>query len=452
MIPIIIFSLLLLGTGVAAFINYGRIIRNIQLAKPTQTQPEDGGKRLKNVLLIALGQKKMFARPISAFMHLFIYAAFLVTQTELLEIMIDGLSGSHRFFAKPLGGLYTFIISTIEVLSVLAFVATLVFLYRRNIMRLARFQSPEMKGWPSRDANLILLAEIVLITFILLMNSADMMIKDMSHNGENYGFLISGLFYTAWGDTSSETLHLMSAIGWWGHILMVFAYLNYLPFSKHLHIMLAFPNTYYARLSGKGEMENMPDIQKEVASMFDPAAAMLPPADMDAMPQFGVKDVFDFERKDLLAAYTCTECGRCTSSCPANLTGKALSPRKIMMDIRDRADEIGANIKANKTEFIRQEEREKTSVLTKANYDDGKNLFSYITEEEIRACTTCNACVEACPVLISPMSIIIELRRNLILEQSKSPESWNGMFNALDNNGAPWAFPREDRAKWIADI
>jgi heterodisulfide reductase subunit C len=447
MIPIIIFSLILLGTGVAAFINYGRIIRNIQLAKPTQTLPEDGGKRLKNVLLIALGQKKMFARPISAFMHLFIYAAFIVTQIELLEIMVDGLSGSHRFFAKPLGGLYTLVISTIEVLSVLAFVATIVFLARRNIVRVARFQSPEMKGWPSRDANLILLAEIVLITFILLMNSADMALKDGS-----YGFLVSGMFYTVWGDTSSETLHLMSAIGWWGHILMVFAYLNYLPFSKHLHIMLAFPNTYYARLSGKGEMENMPEIQKEVASMFDPNAALLPPADMDVMPQFGVKDVFDFERKDLLAAYTCTECGRCTSSCPANITGKALSPRKIMMDIRDRADEIGANIKANKTEFIRQDEKEKTSQLTKSNYDDGKNLFSYITEEEIRACTTCNACVEACPVLIDPLSIIMELRRNLILEQSKSPESWNSMFNALDNNGAVWAFPREDRAKWIADI
>lgn len=446
MIPIIIFALILLTTTTVGFIAYSRLIRNIRLGKPTQTQPEDGGKRIKNTLLIALGQKKMFARPLAATMHAFIYVAFLVTQIELLEIMVDGLTGSHRFFAKPLGMLYTLVISSIELLSVLAFVATIVFLARRNILKLARFQSKEMKGWASRDANIILIAEIMLITFILLMNSADMAAKDGS-----YGFWISGLFYTVWGDTSEETLHLMSAIGWWGHIIMVFAYLNYLPYSKHLHIMLAFPNTYFASLNPRGEVKNMPEIQKEVESMFDPNAANLPPADMDAMPQFGVKDVFDLERKDLLAAYTCTECGRCTSSCPANITGKALSPRKIMMDIRDRADEIGKNIDANKTEFIREDQKTVTSKLTKDNYDDGKNLFSYITEEEIRACTTCNACVEACPVLISPLSIIMELRRNLILEQSKSPEAWNSMFNALDNNGAVWAFPREDRAKWITE-
>jgi heterodisulfide reductase subunit C len=446
MIPIIIFALILLTTTTVAFIAYSRLIRNIRLGKPTQTQPEDGGQRIKNTLLIALGQKKMFARPLSATMHAFIYVAFLVTQIELLEIMVDGLTGSHRFFAKPLGMLYTLVISSIELLSVLAFVATIVFLARRNILKLARFGSKEMKGWATRDANIILIAEIMLITFILLMNSADMAAKDGS-----YGFWISGLFYTVWGDTSEETLHLMSAIGWWGHIIMVFAYLNYLPYSKHLHIMLAFPNTYFASLNPRGEVQNMPEIQKEVESMFDPNAANLPPADMDAMPQFGVKDVFDLERKDLLAAYTCTECGRCTSSCPANITGKALSPRKIMMDIRDRADEIGKNIDANKTEFIREDQKTVTSKLTKDNYDDGKNLFSYITEEEIRACTTCNACVEACPVLISPLSIIMELRRNLILEQSKSPEAWNSMFNALDNNGAVWAFPREDREKWITE-
>ncbi len=446
-IQIILFALVLLTTFVLGYRSFSRIIRNIRLAKPTPTEPEDASQRLKNVFLIAFGQKKMFARPLSAVMHLFIYSAFLVTQIELLEIMVDGLTGSHRFFMKPLGGLYTLIISSIELLSVLAFVATIIFLARRNLLRLPRFASKDLKGFPTFDANLILAAEIALITFIMLMNSADMALKDGEPN-----FLISGMFYTLWDGVGENTLHLMERIGWWGHILLVFGYLNYLPYSKHLHIMFAFPNTYFASLGEKGKLVNMPDIQKEVASMFDPNAAMQP-VDADApMPKFGVKDVFDLERKDLLAAYTCTECGRCTSSCPANITGKALSPRKIMMDIRDRADEIGKNIDANRTEFIREDQKGTTSTLTAENYDDKKNLFSYITEEELRACTTCAACIEACPVLISPMSLIVELRRNLILEQSKSPEAWNGMFNALDNNGAPWAFPRDERDRWAREI
>lgn len=450
MLQSIIFAIILVATGVFAFKGYSRIWNNIRLGKPTKTQPEETGDRIKNTLLIALGQKKMFARPIPAIFHIFIYVAFCFTQIELLEILVDGLFGQHRFFYPYLGSLYTVIISTIEILSVLAFVATLVFLSRRNLLKLPRFQSRELLGWPFKDANIILVLEIILITFIMTMNTADM----AYHEGE-YGFAISGLLYEGWyalgfnpGDSG---LMVFERIGWWGHILMVFAYLNYLPYSKHLHILLAFPNTYFASLAPKGEIVNMPDIQKEVASMFDPEAAMAP-VDMDApMPQFGIKDVFDLERKDVLAAYTCTECGRCTSSCPANITGKALSPRKIMMDVRDRADEIGKNIAENKTEFIRQDLKTETSVLTKENYDDGKNLFAYITEEEIRACTTCNACVEACPVLISPLSIIMELRRNLILEQSNSPEAWNSMFNALDNNGAPWAFPRDARAQWIQD-
>lgn len=446
-IQIIVFALILLTTIVLGYRSFSRLIRNIRLAKPTATEPEDASKRLKNVFLIAFGQKKMFARPLSAIMHLFIYTAFLVTQIELIEIIVDGLTGSHRIFYKPLGGLYTFIISSIELLSVLAFVATLVFLSRRNLLRLPRFASKDLKGFPTFDANLILVAEILLITCIMLMNSADMSLKD----GEP-GFLISGMFFHIWDGMSEETRHLLERIGWWGHILLVFGYLNYLPYSKHLHIMFAFPNTYFAPLGEKGTLTNMPDIQKEVASMFDPNAALAPVDTNAPMPKFGVKDVFDLERKDLLAAYTCTECGRCTSSCPANLTGKALSPRKIMMDIRDRADEIGKNIDDNRTEFIREDQKGTTSTLTADNYDDGKNLFSYITEEELRACTTCTACIEACPVLISPMSIIVELRRNLILEQSKSPEAWNSMFNALDNNGAPWAFPRDERDRWAREI
>ncbi len=445
----IIFGIIALATFFFAGKAFWRIRRNINFGKDEATPAGQRAERAKNTLLIALGQKKMFARPVAATLHLFIYAAFLVTQIELLDIFVDGVFGTHRFFYPYLGGFYTFIISFIEILSVLALIATIAFIARRHIIKLARFQSPELKGSPTKDALTILIAEIFLITFIFLMNTADM----ANTNGQ-YGFLVSGWVYEIWyslGVKSPEAFHIIERIGWWGHILMVFAYLNYLPYSKHLHIIFAFPNTYFAKINAKGEMENMPDIQKEVASMLDPNAAFDAPSENMEMPKFGAKDIFDLSWKQMLAAYTCTECGRCTSSCPANLTGKALSPRKIMMDIRDRAEEVAVNIDANKTEFIKAELKTETSVLTKANYDDGRNLFSYITEAELRACTTCNACVEACPVLISPLDIIVELRRNLILEQSKSPESWNSMFNAIDNNGAPWAFPRDDRDKWIAE-
>jgi heterodisulfide reductase subunit C len=446
----IIFGIVALATFFFAGKAFLRIRRNINFGKDELTPSGQRAERFKNTLLIALGQKKMFARPIAATLHLFIYAAFLVTQIELLEIFVDGAFGTHRFFEPFLGGFYTFIISFIEVLSVLALIATLAFIARRHIIKLARFQSPELKGSPTKDALTILIAEIFLISFIFLMNTADM----AATNGQ-LGFLVSGWIYEFWYALdihSGETLHVFERIGWWGHIIMVFAYLNYLPYSKHLHIIFAFPNTFFAKLSVKGELENMPDIQKEVASMLDPDAAFnSAPTETMEMPKFGAKDIFDLSWKHMLAAYTCTECGRCTSSCPANLTGKALSPRKIMMDIRDRAEEVAINIDANKTELINAEAKTLTSVLTKDNYDDGKNLFSYITEAELRACTTCNACVEACPVSISPLDIIVELRRNFILEQSKSPESWNNMFNAIDNNGAPWAFPRDDRDKWIAE-
>jgi heterodisulfide reductase subunit C len=447
MVQSVIFLVLLGIVSFFGFKGFGRIWRNIRLAKSPEIDSSHRSERLRNTLLIALGQKKMFARPIAATLHLFIYVAFMITQIELIEIIIDGLTGTHRVFYPFLGSFYTFIISFIEILSVLALVATFAFLARRNMLKLPRFQSPELKGAPAKDANYILYGELVLIFFIFLMNSADM----AAHQGE-YGFAISGLFYKAWWSVSenASTLMIFERIGWWGHISVVFAFLCYLPYSKHLHIMLAFPNTYFAKLSPKGEIANMPDIQKEVASMLDPEAAFNPPVS-DEMPKFGVKDVFDLNWTQTLAAYTCTECGRCTSVCPANITGKALSPRKIMMDIRDRADEIGKNIEINKTEFIREEQKAKTSTLTKDNYEDGKNLFSYISEEELRACTTCQACVQACPVMISPLDIIVELRRNLILEQSKSPESWNNMFNTIENNGAPWAFSRDDRDKWLVE-
>lgn len=452
MIQQIVFAVIILVTFGFAFGKYRSIYRNIHLGKAKKVEG-DTTERLKNMIFLALGQKKMFKRPLAATLHMFIYVAFLFTQIELIEIFVDGLFNQHRFFAHYLGGFYNVLISFIEFLSLGAFIATLIFLARRNLLKIPRFVKPEMEGWPKLDGNLILYAEFVLVICIFIMNSADMArATDLATAHDlHLNFAFSSWFAPLWGDASNETLHIAERIGWWGHILMVFAFLNYLPFSKHLHIMLAFPNTYFSRLTPKGELANMEDIQKEVASMFDPNAAFAEP-DMDApMPKFGVSDVFDLEWTDVMAAYTCTECGRCTSVCPANITGKKLSPRKIMMDIRDRADEIGKNIDANKTEFIKEESKTETSVLTAENYDDGKTLFDYISDEELRACTTCNACSEACPIMISPVDMIMELRRNQILELSNSPEEWNNMFNALENNGAPWAFSPDDRDKWIEE-
>ena len=445
MLQQVLFAVVALIAFGFAFRKYQAVYRAVMLGKEVPLM-DDKGQRIKNTLLIAFGQKKMFKRPLAAVLHLFIYVAFLFTQIELIEIFVDGLFGQHRFFRASLGGLYVALISFIEFLSLGAFIATFIFLARRNLLKIPRFQKPELNGWPKLDANLILIGELFLIIFIFMMNSADM------HEHPEWGFLISGSLAPIWGDTiSSETLHIFERVGWWGHILVVFAFLAYLPYSKHLHILLAFPNTYYARLSSKGEMPNMPEVQKEVASMFDPDAAFEEPDPDAPLPKFGASDVFDLPWTSILGAYTCTECGRCTASCPANLTGKKLSPRKVMMDVRDRAEEIMVNINDNRTEFIADEHKESTSTLTKDNYDDGKTLFDRITTEELRACTTCNACVEACPILINPLDIIVELRRNQILELSDSPEEWNNMFNTIENNGAPWAFSPDDRDKWIED-
>lgn len=441
-------------TAVAAFFaykQYSKIYRNITLGKAMEMEGSPA-ERWKNVLLIAFGQKKMFKRWIPAIFHLFIYVAFIFTQIELIEIVIDGLGGVHRFFAPLLGGFYTFIISTIELLSVLAFIATIVFLWRRNLLKVPRFFKPEMGGWPRLDANLILIGELLLLLGIFTMNGTDTVLQglDPEHYPDTGNLAISSwLGPMLFGGMEEHTLQVLERAGWWLHYLVVLGFLNYLPISKHLHIMLAFPNTYYARLTPRGEMENMPEIMTEVKGMMGliPEDEM-PPMDAE-IPEFGASDVMALSSRDILGAFTCTECGRCTAECPANITGKKLSPRKIMMDIRDRATEIGQNLDSGDTQYIKEGSEEKG--LSLSNYDDGKSLFDYITREEIDACTTCNACVEACPVLINPLDPILKLRRYVILTESAGPDEWKPMFTSLENSGAVWQVP-EARDAWTSKI
>lgn len=436
MISIILFAILLIG-GFGFFTwNILKIRSNIMLGQPID-RTDQSSERWKTMLLVAFGQQKMFSRPVPALLHLGIYVAFLITQIELIEIIADGLTGGHRTFLPYLGGFYIFMISFIEILSVAALIATLAFLSRRNLLKLPRFTMKEMVGWPTKDANLILIMEIVLVSCIFTMNGADEAALNLATEGKlSYGFAISSFIGPAifGGIDSLETLHLIEQIGWWGHILMVFAFLNYLPYSKHFHIVLAFPNTYYSNLEKKGKFTNMEAVTNEVKLMLDPTAdPYASPANPEAAPQrFGAKDVTDLTWKNLLDAYTCTECGRCTSSCPQNITGKKLSPRKIMMDTRDRLTEVGDNIRKHGKD-----------------YTDGKSLLGdYITEEEIWACNSCNACVQECPVNIDPLSIIIDLRRFLVMEESKMPTELTGMLTNIENNGAPWQFSPNDRLNW----
>jgi len=395
-----------------------RIKRNIQLGRPVELNDQPIA-RWKNVFLLALGQKKMFRNIPVALLHLIIYVGFIIINIELLEIIIDGIAGTHRFFAPFLGGLYPFLINSFEVLALLVFVACIFFLSRRNIIYVKRLVSKDLTGWPKTDANLILVIEMVLMGLFLTMNAAD----------PAANFIISGWIKPSLSNLDAHQLHTIEQSAWWIHILGIYGFMNYLPYSKHLHIVLAFPNAYYASLEPKGKMHNMVAIQNEVLYAMQPELA---PTGAAAPEKFGAKDVMDLSWKNLMDAYSCTECGRCSAACPANSTGKLLSPRKIMMDTRDRLEIVGKNIDAN-GQFI----------------DDGKSLLNdHITIEELRACTTCNACVEECPVSISPMDIIVELRRSLIMEDSNAPSEWNGMFSNIENNFAPWKFAPDDRDAW----
>lgn len=437
MLQSIVFALVALAALGFAYFQFSKVYANIQLGKKEAiTGPV--GERWKNMLLVAFGQKKMFKRPIPAILHLMLYVAFVFTQIELIEIFIDGIFGVHRWFLGPLGGMYNFIISTIEVLSVLAFVATVIFLVRRNILFIPRLRKPEMEGWPSLDANLILIFELILLACIFTMNGTDVVLQDL--DPDHYratNFAVSGLVAPyIFGGMSAGTLHTLERVGWWGHIMMVFVFLNYLPKSKHLHILLAFPNTWFARLKPKGEMINMPAIMYEVKSMMEIEDPTMPEMDPDAeLPAFGADDVFDMSRIDLLGAYSCTECGRCTDVCPANITGKKLSPRKIVQNLRDRSEEVGAKIASGEVEYAKDD----TSPVSIDNFDDGRSLWDYITREEIHACTTCNACVEACPVLINPLEMINKLRRHEILTEAAGPQDWLPLFNSIENQQRAWS-------------
>jgi heterodisulfide reductase subunit C len=428
-IPNILFAItLVIGIGYFAK-NIRKIIRNIKLGQGVDVS-NNKSQRWKNMAMIALGQSKMVRRPVAGILHIIVYVGFIIINIEVLEIIIDGLLGTHRIFSG-IGKLYGILISSFEILAALVLVSVIIFWIRRMILRIPRFWNKEMTKWPKNDALNILYFEMVLMSLFLIMNATDVLFQSM-----NSGNIISQFIAPWFGSFSENTIHLIERSAWWLHIIGILIFLNYLYFSKHLHILLAFPNTFYASLKPKGELNNLDAVTKEVMLMMDPNADPFasPSEGQEEEPaKFGASDVQDLNWVQLLNAYTCTECGRCTSQCPASLTGKKLSPRKIMMDTRDRLEEVGKNIDANKGHFK----------------DDGKQLLDdYITREELWACTSCNACVETCPVSINPLSIILEMRRYLVMEQSAAPTELNNMMTNIENNGAPWPYNQMDRLNW----
>jgi heterodisulfide reductase subunit C len=430
--------LFILLTGVAIWLfvrKAGFIRRNINLGRDEKFEPHPD--RWRNVLLMAFGQKRMFDKPLVAIMHFILYAGFIIINIEVLEIVLDGILGTHRLFAPYLGSFYTFVINFFEILALLVLITCVIFLARRNILKVRRLNMRELNGWPRSDANYILTFEIVLMSLFLIMNASDkaLQVKGAEHYYQTADFWVSGIITPLFTNLETSTLLAIERTAWWLHIAGIFVFLNYLPYSKHLHIILAFPNTYYTWLKPQGKMVNMPEIQKEVLYAMQPETV---PTDavQEEHKKFGAKDVFDLSWKNLMDAYTCTECGRCTAECPANQTGKKLSPRKIMMDTRDRMEEVGNNIDKNKS-----------------FQEDGKTLLhDYITTEELWACTSCQACVQACPVLINPLHIINQMKRYLALEESNQPAEWNGMYSNIENNFAPWKFSPDERDKWAEEM
>ena len=428
---------LIIGFGYF-YLNVKKIMRNINLGLDVN-RTDNAKARWRNMAMIALGQSKMVKRPVAGILHIIVYVGFVIINIELLEIIIDGLFGTHRIFA-PIGVVYDVLIGSFEVLAGLVLVAVVAFWIRRNIIKLKRFFNPDLKGFPKSDANYILYFEMVLMTLFLLMNASDLHLQNVpggfSHFIKAGSFPISQFIAPVFNGMSNELVMLLNEGFWWLHIVGILVFMNYLYFSKHLHILLAFPNTYFANLNPQGQFDNLSSVTAEVKLMMDPNAdpfAAAPVSENEVPSKFGASDIQDLNWVQLLNAYTCTECGRCTSSCPANQTGKKLSPRKIMMDTRDRIEEVGRNIDANKGVFV----------------PDNKTLLNdYITPEELWACTSCNACVEECPVNISPLSIIMDMRRYLVMEQSAAPMPINAMMTNIENNGAPWQYSQQDRLNW----
>jgi heterodisulfide reductase subunit C len=433
-IPNIVFALLLIVTSLFFAKQVGKIRRNILLGRE-EDRSDNSALRWKTMFLVAIGQSKMMANPLVSFLHILVYVGFIIINIEVIEIVVDGLFGTHRFLSF-MGAFYGFLIGSFEYLALGVIAACVVFLVRRNVLKVKRFWSKEMTSWPRSDANIILIAEILLMSAFLIMNVTDSILQERmyTHYEELGSFPISGMLTSIFDGFTSEALAMIERFCWWFHITGIFAFICYLPLSKHFHIILAFPNVYYSNLKPKGQFTNITEVTNEVRLMMDPSATPPPPS-ADGPKTFGAKDIHDLSWKSIMDGYTCTECGRCSTACPANQTGKLLSPRKIMMDVRDRAEEVGKNIDAKGADF-----------------NDGKSLvYDYVTPEELWACTSCNACTEACPVNNDPLAVIMELRRFLVMEKSEAPQELNNVFTNIENNGAPWQFAMADRMKWAAE-
>ena len=434
----VLFVVLLVGGIVLFARSLYSIFQNIKLGKSID-RSDRKSERWMRMVYVALGQSKMGARPVAGFLHLLVYVGFVIINIELIEIIIDGIFGTHRFLSSIMGEtLYGVFTATLEVLALLVLIAVVLFFIRRNFYGVKRLTMKELFGWPKNDANWILVIEFALMTAFFLMNSSDVLLQSSGTYQAHGSFPVSEFLFVPiidWFSFGDAFLFIMERSAWWFHFVGILFFMNYLYYSKHLHIILAFPNTWFSKLEPKGAMDNLASVTKEIKLMMDPSADPYGATDQNNSDKFGARDVFDLNQVQLLNAYTCTECGRCTAVCPANITGKKLSPRKIMMDTRDRLEEVGRNIKANGT-----------------FQSDGRQLLDdHITREELRACTTCNACVEACPVLIDPLSIILDLRRYMIMEESSAPQEWNVMMSNIENNAAPWQYNQADRLNWASE-